>query len=84
VKGITANPGRMRETVERSIAIVTALNPIIGYKNATAVAAEAFANDMTVREVVLRRGLMTAAELDEALRPEALIQPRAPAPTRPR
>lgn len=76
IKGITANPERLRETIERSIALVTALNPIIGYKNATAVAAEAFANNTNIRDVVLRRKLMTAVELDEALRPEALTQPR--------
>lgn len=80
VKGITANPERLRETMERSIALVTALNPYIGYKNATAVAAEAFAENATVRDVVLRRGLMTQAELDEALQPEALIRPRAHSP----
>ncbi|WP_354685082.1 aspartate ammonia-lyase [Cupriavidus necator] len=76
IKGITANPERLRETIERSIALVTALNPIIGYKNATAVAAEAFANNTNIRDVVLRRKLMTEAELDEALRPEALTRPR--------
>ncbi len=80
VKGITANPDRLRETIERSIALVTALNPIIGYKNATSVAAEAYASNATIREVVLARGLMTEAELEEALRPEALIQPRAYGP----
>jgi aspartate ammonia-lyase len=76
VKGITANPGRLRETMERSIALVTALNPYIGYKNSTAVAAEAHAQGSTIREVVLRRKLMTQAQLEEALRPEALIAPR--------
>ncbi|MFJ4292333.1 aspartate ammonia-lyase [Cupriavidus sp. NPDC089707] len=77
VDGITANPERLRETIERSIALVTALNPVIGYKNATAVAAEAHARGTTIREVVLARGLMTAEALDEALRPETLIRPRA-------
>ncbi|MCO4888069.1 aspartate ammonia-lyase [Cupriavidus sp. WGtm5] len=77
VDGITANPERLRETIERSIALVTALNPVIGYKNATSVAAEAHARGTTIREVVLARGLMTAEALDEALRPETLIRPRA-------
>jgi aspartate ammonia-lyase len=76
VKGITANAGHLRETMERSLALATALNPYIGYKNATSVAAEAHAHGTTIREVVLRRQLMTGAQLDEALRPEALIQPR--------
>lgn len=77
VSGITANPDRLRESIERSIALVTALNPIIGYKAATSVAAEAYANGTNVREVVLKRKLMTDSELDEALRHEVLTQPRA-------
>jgi aspartate ammonia-lyase len=77
VRGITANPDRLKESIERSIALVTALNPIIGYKAATEVATEAHANGTNVREVVLRRGLMTEAELDNALRHEVLTQPRA-------
>ena len=55
---------------------MTALNPFIGYAAATSVAAEAFANGTNVRDVVLARGLMTAAELDDALRYEVLTQPR--------
>ncbi len=77
VKGITANPDRLRESIERSISLVTALNPIIGYKEATSVAAEAYANGTNVRQVVLQRKLMTEAQLDDALRHEVLTQPRA-------
>ncbi|KVN41586.1 class II fumarate hydratase [Burkholderia pyrrocinia] len=76
VKGITANPERLRDTMERSVALATALNPYIGYKSATSVAAEAHASGKTIREIVLGRALMTEAQLDEALRPEALVQPR--------
>ena len=76
IKGITANPEKLRETLDRSLALATALNPYIGYKNSTSVAAEAHALGTTIREVVLRRRLLTEAQLDEALRPEALIQPR--------
>lgn len=76
VKGITANPERLRDTMERSVALATALNPTIGYKSATSVAAEAHASGKTIREIVLGRALMTEAQLDEALRPEALVQPR--------
>ena len=77
VVGITANPDRLRESIERSISLVTALNPIIGYAAATSVAAEAFAEGTNVRGIVLARGLMTEAELDDALRHEVLTQPRA-------
>ena len=76
IDGITANPDRLRENIERSIALVTALNPLIGYQAATAVAAEAFANGTTVRDVVLARRLLTEAELNEALHPDVLTRPR--------
>ncbi|NML35376.1 aspartate ammonia-lyase [Paraburkholderia sp. G-4-1-8] len=77
IKGITANPDRLRESIERSIGLVTALNPIIGYQAATSVAAEAYASGTNVRDVVLQRKLMTEEELEEALRHEVLTQPRA-------
>lgn len=76
VKGITANHEVLRHNVEQSISLATALNPIIGYKAATAVATEAHSRGETVREVVLRRELMTPQALDEALRYDALTQPR--------
>jgi aspartate ammonia-lyase len=82
VKGITANPAKLEESIERSIALVTALNPIIGYKQATEVAAEAFANGTNVREVVLGRKLMTEDELNEALRHEVLTHPHVYEATR--
>lgn len=76
VKGITANPDRLKDNLDRSISLVTALNPFIGYEAATSVAAEAYANGTNVRDVILRRQLMTALELDDALRHEVLTQPR--------
>ncbi|MBL8405394.1 MAG: aspartate ammonia-lyase, partial [Dechloromonas sp.] len=59
INGITANRDLLRESVERSIGIVTALNPYIGYANATEVAAEAFRSGRGVAEVVIERGLMS-------------------------
>lgn len=76
VRGITANREQLHQTVENSIGIVTALNPYIGYENATAVAKEAHETGKSVREVVLARGLLTAERLNEILRPELLTQPR--------
>ncbi|AJG22685.1 aspartate ammonia-lyase [Cupriavidus basilensis] len=75
VNGITANEERLRATVENSIGIVTALNPYIGYANATAVAQEAHATGGSVYEIVLQKGLLTRDELDQILRPEVLTQP---------
>jgi len=76
VKGITANEAKLRADVLNSIGLVTALNPIIGYAAATAVAAEAHATGGSVYDIVLERGLMQRAQLDEVLQPEALTQPR--------
>ncbi len=76
VKGITANLDRLSEHMNRSIGIVTALNPIIGYENATSVAKEALSSGKSVAEVVLSRRLLTREQLDEILRPEVLTQPR--------
>ncbi len=76
VSGITANRAHMKAGVERSIGIVTALNPVIGYDLATSIAQEALATGRSVYDLVLERGLLTKAELDELLLPEALTKPR--------
>ncbi len=67
VDGITANVDKLRKDVERSIGTVTALSPTLGYENATLVAQTALAEDSTVKEVVLRLGLMTESEFDAIL-----------------
>ncbi len=59
VAGITANEERLHGLVEDSIGLVTALNPYIGYEQATAVAREAKASGRGVSELVLERGLLT-------------------------
>jgi len=76
VRGITANREALRHSVERSIGIVTALNPYIGYANATAVAQEAHASGRSVYEVVLEKGLLSKDKLDQVLRPEILTRPQ--------
>ncbi|MDR0809011.1 MAG: aspartate ammonia-lyase [Gemmobacter sp.] len=76
VRGITANHDRLRETVEQSIGIVTALNPYIGYAAATEVALEAHRSGRGVYELVLEKGLMAKDRLDAVLRPEALTRPQ--------
>jgi len=75
VNGITANRDHLTDMLNHSIGIVTALNPLIGYENATAVAKEAHATGKGVAEIVLARGLLTKEQLDEVLRPENLTQP---------
>jgi aspartate ammonia-lyase len=72
IEGITANPGRMRDFVEHSIGIVTALVPVIGYERATSVAKEALETGRGVTDVVLARGVLTREELDRVLDPDAM------------
>ncbi len=74
VRGIEADAERCRELVDRSLMLVTALNPHIGYDAAAAVAKEAFASNKTLREVVLEKGLLDAETLDKALKPMAMTR----------
>jgi aspartate ammonia-lyase len=76
VKGITANRDQMRRAVENSIGIVTALNPYIGYANATAVAREAHATGGSVYEIVLEKKLLSKERLDALLKPDVLTKPQ--------
>jgi aspartate ammonia-lyase len=80
VNDITANRDTLRASIERSIGIVTALNPYIGYANATEVAAEAYRSNRGVAEIVLERKLMSPEQLADVLRPEVLTKPQMIAP----
>jgi aspartate ammonia-lyase len=75
VRGITANTEVLRSSVERSIGLVTALNPLIGYAAAARVADEALATGRSVYDVVTEWGLVEAAVLDRLLRPEGMVAP---------
>jgi aspartate ammonia-lyase len=77
VRGITVNEAALKESVQNSIGLVTALNPYIGYAHATEIAQEALLTGASVYALVLSKGLLTQAQLDEILRPEVLTQPRA-------
>lgn len=74
ILGITVNQEHCKEMVKNSIGIVTALNPIIGYKNSTKVAKEALETNRSVYDIVLEKGLMTQEELDKALDPDNMLQ----------
>ena len=75
VEGITANEDRCREEVHHSIGVVTALNPVIGYKNSTKIAKEALETGVSVYQLVLDHGILTKEELDTILSPENMIKP---------
>jgi aspartate ammonia-lyase len=82
VSGITANAESLRQSVESSIMIVTALVPYIGYTAATAVAQEAMATGRTVPDLVQSHGLLSRERLDDILGdPELLTSPRLMAET---
>lgn len=75
VTGIVANREHMREQVENSAGVATALNPWIGYANASSVAAEAWKTGRKVRDIVMERGLLDEATLGRILSPDYLVRP---------
>ncbi|MGW2598606.1 aspartate ammonia-lyase [Streptomyces klenkii] len=75
VDGITANREHLARLVGRSIGLATALNPYIGYEQATAVAQEALTTGAAVHELVLAKGLLTQEQLQEILHPDNLARP---------
>ncbi len=80
VNGLEADVARSRELVDRSLMLVTALNPFIGYDRAAAVAKEALTTGRTLREIVLERKWMTAEALDAALEPLSMTKPGVTSP----
>ena len=62
------------QIVHRSVGLVTALNPVIGYKEASKIAKEALNSGRPVRELVLEKGLLSENELDEILSPERMTR----------
>ena len=75
VRGITANRERARRLLDDSTALVTALNPYIGYARSSEIAREALATGKRVYDLVLEKKLMTREVLDAILKPEFLTQP---------
>ncbi len=75
IDGIRANQERCRQLVERSIGIVTMLNPIIGYKQSTQIAKEASETGRGVYELILEHQLLTKEQLDKILQPENMLKP---------
>jgi aspartate ammonia-lyase len=73
VVGITANPGRLRQFVEQSIGIATALVPTLGYATATQIAKEALASGRGVYDVVVEKKLMSREDLDKLLNPKSMV-----------
>jgi fumarate hydratase class II len=75
VAGIRANEPRIRDLMERSLMLVTALAPKIGYENAAKIAKAAHANGTTLRDEAIRLGYVSAADFDRMVRPEKMTRP---------
>jgi fumarate hydratase class II len=75
VDGIRADEKRIRELMERSLMLVTALAPKIGYDNAAKVAKTAHANGTTLKEEAVRLGYVSADEFDRLVQPEKMTRP---------
>ncbi|MGK2742338.1 class II fumarate hydratase [Tepidicaulis sp. LMO-SS28] len=76
VDGIEANRERIADLMERSLMLVTALAPVIGYDNATKIAKTAHKNGTTLREEAVKGGYVTEEEFDRVVRPEDMIKPK--------
>jgi len=75
VVGIRANEPRIREQLERSLMLVTALAPKIGYDHAARIAKMAHAKGTTLREEAIGSGLVSAQEFDEVVDPKKMVGP---------
>ena len=71
--GIVADRERMRENLDRSLMLVTALNPYIGYENAAKTAKLAFQENISLKEACVRLGFLTAEKFDQVFHPEQMI-----------
>jgi len=76
IVGIEPNLDRIAELMEKSLMLVTALTPHIGYDKAASIAKLALTNGSTLREEAVRGGFVTAEEFDNFVRPEEMIFPK--------
>jgi fumarate hydratase class II len=75
VEGIEPDRGRITELLERSLMLVTALSPVIGYDKAALVAKTAHEQGTTLREAALSLGFIDGAEFDRVVDPESMTRP---------
>ena len=73
IAGLAANRQRIGELVDRSLMLVTALAPQVGYDAAARIAKQAHAEGLTLREAALASGLVDAATFDALVRPENMV-----------
>ena len=75
VEGTKPNLGKINEYVERSLMLVTALSPVIGYDKASKIAHYALDNDLTLKAAALKLGFVTEAEFDRVVDPKKMVRP---------
>jgi fumarate hydratase, class II len=75
VEGTKPNLKKIKEYVERSLMLVTALSPVIGYDKASRIAHYAMDNDLTLKQATLKLGFVTATEFDRIVDPKKMVTP---------
>jgi fumarate hydratase class II len=75
VEGTQPNRKKIAEYVARSLMLVTALAPVIGYDKASKIAHHAMDNDLTLKEAALQLGFVTEAEFDRVVDPAKMVRP---------
>jgi fumarate hydratase, class II len=75
VEGTKPNLKKINEYVERSLMLVTALSPVIGYDKASKIAHYAMDNDLTLKEAALKLGFVSEAEFDRIVDPKKMVKP---------
>jgi fumarate hydratase class II len=80
VEGTTPNVKKIKEYVERSLMLVTALSPVIGYDKASKIAHYALDNDLSLRQAALKLGYVVADEFDRVVDPAKMVKPYVAAP----
>jgi fumarate hydratase class II len=75
VEGTKPNLKKIKEDVDRSLMLVTALSPVIGYDQASKIAHYAMDHDLTLRDAALKLGFVTEAEFDRIVDPAKMVAP---------
>ncbi len=75
VEGTEPNLKKIKEYVDRSLMLVTALSPVIGYDKASKIAHYALDNDLTLKEAALKLGFVSEAEFDRIVDPSKMVRP---------
>ena len=75
VEGTTPNLKKIKEYVDRSLMLVTALAPVIGYDKASKIAHHAMEHDLTLKAAALQLGFVTEAEFDRVVDPAKMVKP---------